>query len=316
MLIQISNIIYTFFSIFMYITIIRFVFSFVSNFNSSNGIIHNYNNRNSKIIKNININFDDVIGHEPVKKDLKEYINYMKYRKFYISSGFKVPKGVLLSGPPGTGKTLLAKALAGETKSSFISVSGSDFIEIYVGVGAKRIRELFSLARKNSPCIIFIDEIDAIGRKRTGGGSGGHSEQGSTLNSLLVEMDGFKDTDEILIIAASNMINVLDPALLRSGRFDKKIVFDKPNINERKDLFKLYLNKIKLHPNFKKNYDNNLKKLATLTANCTGADIANITNQGVAEYMKKPLNPIIIMNLFMIMVKILLEIYIILKRII
>jgi cell division protease FtsH len=249
------------------------------------------NNLSDYILKkkknNEDISLKDVIGLENVKEDLKEYINYIKFKKQYKESGFNIPKGLLFAGPPGTGKTMLAKALANETNSKFIYSSGSDFIEIYVGVGAKRIRELFNKAKKNKPAIIFIDEIDTIGRNRDGISSSGHNEQGSTLNSLLVEMDGFNNSDEILVIAASNMINVLDKALLRSGRFDKKIYFDKPNINERKLMFELYLKKIKLNENFKNNFTNNINLLSELTSNCTGADIKNICNQAVGLYMKR-----------------------------
>ena len=237
--------------------------------------------------KNKKITFKDVIGLENVKDDLKEYVNFIKNRKEYIKAGYKIPKGLLFSGPPGTGKTLLAKALAEETNSNFISASGSDFIEVYVGVGAKRIRDLFSKARRNKPSIIFIDEIDSIGRRRDGFNTSGHNEQGTTLNSLLVEMDGFNQSDEILVIAASNMIGVLDRALLRSGRFDKKIYFDKPNIKERESMFNLYLKNIKIHPTFNKEKYKNINLLAQLTANSTGADIANICNQAVGIYMKR-----------------------------
>jgi ATP-dependent metalloprotease FtsH len=242
------------------------------------------------ILKNKNKNkiyFSDVIGLENIKSDLKEYAKFIKNRKKYTEVGFNIPRGIIFSGPPGTGKTLLAKALANETNYNFIHASGSDFIEIFVGVGAKRIRELFQKAKRKKPSIIFIDEIDTIGRNRNGPNSSGYNEQGSTLNSLLVEMDGFDPNDEILVIAASNMISVLDPALMRSGRFDKKIYFDVPNIYERKAMFDLYLNKIKLHPNFSENLKENIETLSEQTTNCTGADIKNICNQAVGIYMKR-----------------------------
>ena len=194
-----------------------------------------------QISKNVDTRFENVVGLKYVKQDLIQYIDMINNRKKYIQSGAKLPKGLLFTGPPGTGKTLLARALAGETGTSFISVSGSDFIELFAGVGAQRVRNLFKLARKYSPCIIFIDEIDTIGRKRTSGSNGGHSEQGQTINKLLCEMDGFNENDNIMIIAATNMKSVLDSALTRSGRFDRNIVFENPNINERKELFELYL---------------------------------------------------------------------------
>lgn len=242
------------------------------------------------INKNVEARFNDVIGLKSVKQDLEQYVDMIVNRDKYCESGAKLPKGLLFTGPPGTGKTLLAKCLAGETGTSFISVSGSDFIEVFAGVGAQRVRNLFKLARKYSPCIIFIDEIDAIGRKRSGQGHGGHNEQGQTINKLLCEMDGFTENDNIMIIAATNMKNVLDNALTRSGRFDRNIVFDLPNINERKDLFKLYLEKIKLDKSMKDDYDDSCQKLARMTGGLSGADIANISNQAIISHLKKEEN--------------------------
>ena len=233
--------------------------------------------------KNIDTNFNDIIGLNDIKKDLKQYIDMIKNRKEYINSGANIPKGLLFTGPPGTGKTLLAKAIAGEACTSFINISGSDFIEKYVGVGAKRIKKLFELARKNSPCIIFIDEIDSIGKKRD---SDNGNEYSQTINKLLCEMDGFNNNDNILIIAATNMKKILDPALTRSGRFDRNIVFDTPNIDERKKLFKLYLNKIKINKDIQKNFNKTCSKLAKITSGLSGADIANIVNQSIMIHMK------------------------------
>ena len=243
----------------------------------------------SKIkIQNENNNkFDNVIGLEPVKSDLEQYIDYIENRKKYKSSGFKIPKGLLFIGPPGTGKTLLARQLSKKTKSKFYYRCGSDFAEMWVGLGSKRIRDLFKKAKSKKSAIIFIDEIDSIGRKRS---FNNNNERDSTLNSLLVEMDGFDENDNILVIGSTNMVSSLDPALLRSGRFDKKIIFDKPNINERELLFKLYLNKIKLDFNFKQDYKNNIYKLARLTANLTGADIQNICNQSIGLFLKRNKN--------------------------
>jgi AFG3 family protein len=238
-----------------------------------------------QISKNIDVKFKDVIGLKNVKKDLIQYINYMNNREQYTASGYKIPKGVIFSGPPGTGKTMLSKAMAGETNATFIFISGSDFIEIFVGVGSKRVRELFKKARENKPAIVFIDELDSIGGQRNNNYS--NSEHNSTLNQLLEEMDGFKDNDGILVIAATNMYDSLDPALKRSGRFDRKIVFDRPNLEEREKMFDLYLNKVKLAPIFLRNKETNIKKLARLTSSITGADIANIANQSACNYINR-----------------------------
>jgi len=235
--------------------------------------------------KYIDVDFNDIIGLNEIKQDLKQYIDMIKNRDKYINCGAKIPKGLLFTGPPGTGKTLLAKAIAGEAETSFINISGSDFIEKYVGVGAKRIKKLFELARKNSPCIIFIDEIDSIGKKRNSVNSEGQ-EYSQTINKLLCEMDGFNENDNILIIAATNMKQILDPALTRSGRFDRNIVFDIPNIDERKKLFKLYLNKIKISKDIEKNFIKTCSKLAKITSGLSAADIANVVNQSIIIHLK------------------------------
>jgi len=235
--------------------------------------------------KYIDVDFNDIIGLNEIKQDLKQYIDMIKNRDKYINCGAKIPKGLLFTGPPGTGKTLLAKAIAGEAETSFINISGSDFIEKYVGVGAKRIKKLFELARKNSPCIIFIDEIDSIGKKRNSVNSEGQ-EYSQTINKLLCEMDGFNENDNILIIAATNMKQILDPALTRSGRFDRNIVFDIPNIDERKKLFKLYLNKIKISKDIEKNFNKTCSKLAKITSGLSAADIANVVNQSIIIHLK------------------------------
>lgn len=240
---------------------------------------------NFQITNTHTVLFDEVIGLSSVKKELLEYVKFMKFRNIYLASGFSIPKGLLFVGSPGTGKTHLAKAFAKESGARFVSVGGSDFIEIYVGVGPKRVRELFKLARQdNKPCVIFIDEIDAIGRKRTSY-DGSSTEQSSTLNALLVEMDGFSTTDNILLIASTNMPDVLDPALTRSGRFDKQIVFDPPNIEERKDMFKLYLDKVKISSILKNDLDTQLVEVSKMTAGLTGADIKNIVNQSVYNFL-------------------------------
>ena len=232
------------------------------------------------------IKFKDVIGHKEGKQDLVDCVKFFEHRDKYVKTGYEIPKGLLLVGSPGTGKTLLAKAFANEANVNFISVCGSDFIELYVGVGSKRVRELFELARANSPCIIFIDEIDAIGSKRSSQ-SHGHNEHGSTLNKLLSEIDGFTSSQGIMVVGATNRIETLDDALLRSGRFDKHIFFDPPNLDERRELFKLFVSKIQLDNVFKNDIDDNLNKLARATAGLTGADIKNICNQSVRIFMNR-----------------------------
>ena len=232
--------------------------------------------------KDIKVTIDDIIGLTDTKEEIKQYIDYLKNRKKYINFGVKIPRGLLFIGPPGCGKTLLAKAIANKANVTFISVTGSDFHEMFVGVGAARIRNLFALARSKAPCIVFIDEIDSLGQKRNKHAY--NSEGNSVLNKLLFEMDGFEDNNNILIIAATNRVSILDPALLRSGRFDRKLVFDKPNINERKNMFLLYLNK---------NIANEIKseliltKLAQNTAGLTGADINTICNQAGVICIRK-----------------------------
>ena len=229
------------------------------------------------------INLDTIIGLESVKQELKYYIDFIKNKEKYNKWNVKLPKGILLVGPPGTGKTLLVKTLAKEVSIPVIHMSGSEFVEMYVGVGASRVRQLFKRARShNEGCIIFIDEIDAVGRKRVNGESGGDSERDSTLNQLLVEIDGFGKDDNIMVFGATNLVKNLDPALLRSGRFDKKVYFDPPNKEERIKIFNLYL----------KDVENNVckSKLAELTSSLTGADIANICNQAKINAIQEERN--------------------------
>ncbi|VDK45674.1 unnamed protein product [Anisakis simplex] len=225
----------------------------------------------------IKVAFKDVAGCEEAKIEIMEFVNFLKNPQQYKNLGAKIPKGAILTGPPGTGKTLLAKATAGEANVPFITVSGSEFLEMFVGVGPARVRDMFAMARKNSPCILFIDEIDAVGRKRGAkGGMGGHSEQENTLNQLLVEMDGFTtDESSVIVVAATNRVDILDPALLRPGRFDRQIYVPVPDIKGRASIFRVHLNPLKTSLN----KTELSRKLAALTPGFSGADIANICNE-------------------------------------
>ncbi|MBI3590918.1 MAG: ATP-dependent zinc metalloprotease FtsH [Candidatus Melainabacteria bacterium] len=223
--------------------------------------------------KNSKITFKDVAGIDEVKEELKEVVDFLKDSKKYDSLGAKVPKGVLLVGPPGTGKTLCAKAIAGEANVPFFGLSGADFVEMFVGVGAARVRDLFSQAKKNAPCLVFIDELDAVGRQRGTGLGSGHDEREQTLNQLLVNMDGFDSREGIVVIAATNRPDVLDTALLRPGRFDRQIVVDRPDIKGREAI-------LAVHAKGKPFADDaNLKIIAQRTAGFTGADLANLLNE-------------------------------------
>lgn len=225
---------------------------------------------------NIKTKFNDVAGCEEAKVEILEFVNFLKNPKQYIDLGAKIPKGAILSGPPGTGKTLLAKATAGEAGVPFLSISGSEFLEMFVGVGPARVRDLFSQARKNSPCIIFIDEIDAVGRARGRRGSfGGHDERENTLNQLLVEMDGFNTTTNVVVLAGTNRPDVLDPALLRPGRFDRQIYLPPPDIKGRASIFRVHLKPLKTSLDI----DQLARKMAARTPGFTGADVANVCNE-------------------------------------
>ncbi len=219
------------------------------------------------------VTFKDVAGVEEAKEELKEIIEFLKDPQKFQKLGGKIPKGVLLMGPPGTGKTLLARAVAGEADVPFFSISGSDFVEMFVGVGASRVRDLFEQGKKNAPCIIFIDEIDAVGRHRGAGLGGGHDEREQTLNALLVEMDGFESNEGVILIAATNRPDVLDPALLRPGRFDRRIVVNRPDLNGRTEILKVHTASIKLAA------DADISVLARSTPGFSGADLANLVNE-------------------------------------
>ncbi|CDC69887.1 aTP-dependent zinc metalloprotease FtsH 1 [Oscillibacter sp. CAG:155] len=231
--------------------------------------------------KDRKITFEDVAGADEEKEELQEIVEFLKDPKKYISLGARIPKGVLLVGPPGTGKTLLAKAVAGEANVPFFSISGSDFVELYVGVGASRVRDLFDQAKKNSPAIVFIDEIDAVGRQRGTGLGGGHDEREQTLNQLLVEMDGFAANEGVVVLAATNRADVLDPALLRPGRFDRQIYVGLPDIRGREDILKVHVRNKPLAE------DVNLKELARGTPGFTGADLENLINEGALLAARK-----------------------------
>ncbi|KAL0280476.1 UNVERIFIED_CONTAM: hypothetical protein PYX00_001752 [Menopon gallinae] len=223
----------------------------------------------------IGVRFHDVAGCEEAKIEIMEFVNFLKNPQQYMELGAKIPKGAILTGPPGTGKTLLAKATAGEANVPFITVSGSEFLEMFVGVGPSRVRDMFSMARKHAPCILFIDEIDAVGRKRGGRDIGGHSEQENTLNQLLVEMDGFNTTTNVVVLAATNRVDILDKALMRPGRFDRQIYVPAPDIKGRASIFKVHLQPLKT-PLDKSDLS---RKMAALTPGFTGADIANVCNE-------------------------------------
>ncbi|XP_061133158.1 AFG3-like protein 1 isoform X1 [Syngnathus typhle] len=232
----------------------------------------------AKLIKgDVGVRFEDVAGCEEAKLEILEFVNFLKNPRQYQELGAKIPKGAILSGPPGTGKTLLAKATAGEAHVPFITVSGSEFQEMFVGVGAARIRDMFAMARKNAPCILFIDEIDAVGRKRGRGNFGDHSEQENTLNQLLVEMDGFKSSSNVIVLAGTNRADILDPALMRPGRFDRHIHIGPPDIKGRASIFKVHLRPLKLAPSIQ--VEALARKLAALTPGFTGADIAIVCNE-------------------------------------
>ncbi len=225
--------------------------------------------------------FKDVAGLDEEKEDMAEIVDFLKNPKKYSALGARIPKGVLLEGPPGTGKTLLAKAVAGEAGVPFFTISGSDFVEMFVGVGASRVRDLFDDAKKNAPCIIFIDEIDAVGRKRGSGLGGGHDEREQTLNQLLVEMDGFGTNEGIIVLAATNRVDILDPALLRPGRFDRKVMVGRPDVKGREEILKVHVRNKPLAE------DVDLHEIARTTAGFAGADLENLMNESAIAAAKQ-----------------------------
>ena len=247
-----------------------FLFRSIARQNNQN---MDFGHSRAKAVTNMKVRFADVAGAEEEKEELKEIVDFLKDPKRFVDMGARIPKGVLLVGPPGTGKTLFAKAVAGEAGVPFFSMSGSDFVEMFVGVGASRVRDLFEQAKKNMPCIIFIDEIDAVGRQRGAGLGGGHDEREQTLNQLLVEMDGFDTSTNIIIMAATNRADILDPALLRPGRFDRQIYVHRPDVRGREAILKVHARKKPLGA------DVNLRTVARITAGFTGADLENLLNE-------------------------------------
>ena len=255
--------------------LVGFWYFMINQAQSGGGKVFSFGKSRAKLMggDKVKVKFDDVAGADEAKEELAEVVEFLKHPKKFNDLGARIPKGVLLFGPPGTGKTLLAKAVAGEAGVAFFSISGSDFVEMFVGVGASRVRDLFAQAKKNSPCIIFIDEIDAVGRQRGANVGGGHDEREQTLNQLLVEMDGFAPNEGIIIIAATNRPDILDRALLRPGRFDRQIVVDKPDVTGRVAILKVHT---KGKPIAK---DVDLDILARRTPGFTGADLANLVNE-------------------------------------
>ena len=254
--------------------LLLFLFSRMSStVNSSNRQAMDFNRSRARRVNTSKVKFDDVAGADEEKNEMKELVDYLKEPKKFTKYGAKLPKGVLLVGPPGCGKTLLAKAVAGEAGVPFFSISGSDFVEMFVGVGAGRVRDMFRIAKENAPCLVFIDEIDAVGRQRGAGLGGGNDEREQTLNQLLVEMDGFNDNSGIIVIAATNRDDVLDPALLRAGRFDRKITVSLPDRKGREAIFKVHSRGKHLDD------DVNFENIAKRTVGFSGADIENIMNE-------------------------------------
>jgi cell division protease FtsH len=258
--------------------VIIILFSFLSNQASvggGNSKVMNFGKNRAKMTteENKNTTFKNVAGLDEEKDELREIVDFLKSPKKYIQVGARIPKGVLLVGPPGTGKTLLAKAVAGEAGVPFFSISGSDFVEMFVGVGASRVRDLFEEAKKNSPCIVFIDEIDAVARRRGTGMGGGHDEREQTLNQLLVEMDGFGVNEGIIVMAATNRVDILDPAILRPGRFDRKVSVGRPDVKGRQEILLVHAKGKPLGD------DVDLKQIAQTTAGFTGADLENLLNE-------------------------------------
>ncbi|MBE3593325.1 MAG: ATP-dependent zinc metalloprotease FtsH [Thermoanaerobacter sp.] len=276
-------------SLFLVIVLVIFWYIFMQQAQGGGGSkVMSFGKSRARMVtdKDKRVTFNDVAGADEEKEELQEIVEFLKYPKKFIELGARIPKGVLLVGPPGTGKTLLAKAVAGEAGVPFFSISGSDFVEMFVGVGAARVRDLFDQAKKNAPCIVFIDEIDAVGRQRGAGLGGGHDEREQTLNQLLVEMDGFSVNEGIIVIAATNRPDILDPALLRPGRFDRHITVGIPDIKGREEILKIHARNKPLAP------DVSLQVLARRTPGFTGADLENLMNEAALLAARRGLKQI------------------------
>lgn len=264
--------------------VIMFIIMYMNarlNSGGGNSKMMNFGKSRAKMSRNNSVNFSKVAGLEEEKEELEEIVDFLKSPAKYTEVGARIPKGVILVGPPGTGKTLLAKAVAGEAEVPFFSISGSDFVEMFVGVGASRVRDLFEEAKKNSPCIVFIDEIDAVARRRGTGMGGGHDEREQTLNQLLVEMDGFGVNEGIIVMAATNRVDILDPAILRPGRFDRKVVVGRPDIRGREEILMVHAKDKPLAD------DVDLHRIAQTTSGFTGADLENLLNEAAIQAAKK-----------------------------
>ena len=269
-----------------------FIFRRMSMQNGASKNIFSFGKSRAKLVSefDVKVTFDDVAGVDEAVEELKETVEFLMNPEKFQKIGGKIPKGVLLLGPPGTGKTLLAKAIAGEAKVPFFSISGADFVEMFVGVGAARVRDLFDTAKKNAPCIVFVDEIDAVGRSRGAGLGGGHDEREQTLNQLLVEMDGFTTKDNVILIAATNRPDVLDTALLRPGRFDRQVVIDKPDIRGREAILKIHTRKTPLSSEV------DIASIARSTPGFSGADLANLVNEAALLAARKEQTEITVAN--------------------
>lgn len=255
--------------------VLIFLFMFINSRSGggANAKMMNFGRSRARMVSTSKVNFTKVAGLEEEKEELEEIVDFLKNPQKYTGVGARIPKGVILVGPPGTGKTLLAKAVAGEAGVPFFSISGSDFVEMFVGVGASRVRDLFEEAKKNAPCIVFIDEIDAVARQRGTGMGGGHDEREQTLNQLLVEMDGFEESESVILIAATNRPDILDPALLRPGRFDRQVTVDRPDVKGREQILRMHAENKPMDEDVK------FEKLAQMTVGFTGADLANLLNE-------------------------------------
>ena len=267
----------------MLLVVVVFMFSMMNAQNSGNsgGKMMNFGKSRARLMTGGEVTLKDVAGLKEEKEDLEEIVDFLKDPGKYTKVGARIPKGVLLEGAPGTGKTLLAKAIAGEANVPFFSISGSDFVEMFVGVGASRVRDLFAEAKKNAPCIIFIDEIDAVARRRGTGMGGGHDEREQTLNQMLVEMDGFGTNEGIIVMAATNRVDILDPAILRPGRFDRKITVSPPDVGGREEILNVHAKNKPLAE------DVDLKQVAQTTAGFTGADLENLLNESAIQAAKE-----------------------------